>query len=54
MLIPACPKAGPTGGAGVAFPAGICNLTTFTTFFATVKTSSSVCGSDGHSDLTSH
>ena len=26
MLIPACPKAGPTGGAGVAFPAGICNL----------------------------
>ena len=26
MLTPCCPSAGPTGGAGVAFPAGICNL----------------------------
>src|SRR5690606_19414352 len=28
-----CPSAGPTGGAGVAFPPGICNLTCLTTFF---------------------
>src|SRR5579884_2940609 len=33
MLTPCCPSAGPTGGAGVAFPAGSCNLTTATTFF---------------------
>src|SRR5262245_59760359 len=26
MLTPCWPKAGPTGGAGVAFPAGICSL----------------------------
>src|SRR3989344_9315651 len=26
MLIPCWPKAGPIGGAGVAFPAGICNF----------------------------
>ena len=26
MLTPCCPRAGPTGGAGVAFPAGICSL----------------------------
>ena len=26
MLTPCCPSAGPTGGAGVALPAGICNL----------------------------
>jgi hypothetical protein len=33
---PCCPRAGPTGGAGVAFPAGRFNLTyalTFLTFF---------------------
>lgn len=28
-------KLDPTGGAGVALPAGICNLTSFTTFLAT-------------------
>jgi hypothetical protein len=27
MLAPCWPSAGPTGGAGVALPAGICNLT---------------------------
>ena len=27
MFTPFCPNAGPTGGAGVAPPAGICNLT---------------------------
>jgi hypothetical protein len=26
MLTPCCPNAGPTGGAGFACPAGICNL----------------------------
>ena len=26
MLTPRCPKAGPTGGAGFAFPASICSL----------------------------
>ena len=26
MFTPCCPRAGPTGGAGVALPAGICNL----------------------------
>src|SRR6185295_7855493 len=26
MLTPCCPSDGPTGGAGFAFPAGICNL----------------------------
>ena len=26
ILTPCCPKAGPTGGAGFAAPAGICNL----------------------------
>ena len=33
MLIPCGPKAGPTGGAGVALPAGICSLTKALTFF---------------------
>src|SRR4029453_14547078 len=33
MLTPAWPSAGPTGGAGVAFPAGICSLIDPTTFF---------------------
>src|SRR2546430_15460342 len=27
MYTPCCPRAGPPGGAGLAFPAGICNLT---------------------------
>ena len=34
MLTPCWPRAGPTGGAGVAFPAGICSLTYPTTFCA--------------------
>jgi hypothetical protein len=34
MLTPCCPKAGPTGGAGVALAAGICNLIYPSTFFA--------------------
>src|SRR6056297_1984032 len=34
MLTPCCPKAGPTGGAGVALPAVICNLMRPVTFFA--------------------
>src|SRR5690625_3140044 len=42
MLIPACPSAGPTGGAGFALPAGICNLTILITFLATRHTSSLV------------
>src|SRR5699024_3135569 len=42
ILIPACPSAGPTGGAGFAFPAGICNLTILITFLATRHTSSLV------------
>src|SRR5688572_19624438 len=33
MLTPACPSAGPTGGAGVALAAGICSLICPTTFF---------------------
>src|SRR5680860_1886430 len=35
MLTPCCPKAGPTGGAGFAWPAGICNLMSVRTFLAT-------------------
>src|SRR5262245_54751796 len=34
MLTPRCPRAGPTGGLGVACPAGICNFTSPTTFLA--------------------
>src|SRR5208282_1565529 len=34
MLTCACPSAGPTGGAGVALPAAICNFTDPVTFFA--------------------
>ena len=33
IFTPAAPKAGPIGGAGLAFPAGICNLMILTTFF---------------------
>ena len=32
MLTPAAPKAGPIGGAGFAFPAGICSLIILETF----------------------
>jgi hypothetical protein len=35
MLMPYGPSVDPTGGAGVALPAGICNFTTAVTFFAT-------------------
>src|SRR5947209_17543877 len=34
MLTPCWPSAGPTGGAGVALPAGICSFTWPITFFA--------------------
>src|SRR5215216_1122892 len=34
MLTPCGPNAVPTGGAGVALPAGICSLTTALIFFA--------------------
>src|SRR5208283_1581403 len=34
MLTPCGPRAVPTGGAGVAFPAGICSFTEPVTFFA--------------------
>src|SRR5260221_592887 len=34
MLTPCWPNAGPTGGAGLAWPAGICNLICPVTFFA--------------------
>src|ERR1700690_72692 len=34
MLTPCWPSAGPTGGAGLAWPAGICNLMMPVTFFA--------------------
>src|SRR5450755_20799 len=36
MFTPCGPSAVPTGGAGVALPAGICNLTCPVTFFAIV------------------
>src|SRR3954469_22717006 len=36
MLMPCGPNAVPTGGAGVACPAGICNFTNPATFFAIV------------------
>ena len=38
-LIPAGPSTVPTGGAGVAFPAGICNLIFLVTSLATKNTS---------------
>src|SRR3984957_14979485 len=38
MLTPCGPSAVPTGGAGVAFPAGICSFTEPVTFFAIPKT----------------
>src|SRR5262245_25427943 len=33
MFTPCCPRAGPTGGAGFALPAGICSFTCPVTFF---------------------
>jgi len=44
MFIPYCPKAGPTGGAGVAFPAEIWSLTFAITFFATLFSSPFLLG----------
>ena len=38
ILTPAWPSAGPTGGAGLAFPATTCSLTSFATFFAILLT----------------
>src|SRR4030095_8542320 len=43
MLTPAWPSAGPTGGAGVAFPAGICSLICPTTFFMNLLFSGWCC-----------
>src|SRR5436190_18377462 len=37
MLTPCCPSAGPTGGAGVAFPAGMCSLTYPVIFLAMLE-----------------
>src|SRR5437867_12758780 len=34
MFTPRWPSAGPTGGLGLAWPAGICSFTSATTFFA--------------------
>src|SRR6266545_3917231 len=42
MLTPAWPRAGPTGGAGVAWPAGICSLIWLITFFAIAALSASI------------
>src|SRR5713226_2079695 len=37
MLTPCCPRAGPTGGDGLAFPAVICSFTIAWTFFAMLQ-----------------
>src|SRR5439155_1659975 len=42
MFTPCWPKAGPTGGAGLACPAGICNLICPVTFFAITKSLASL------------
>src|SRR4051812_50219463 len=39
MLTPAWPSAGPTGGAGFAWPPGVCSLTSLSTFLAMVAPS---------------
>src|SRR5690348_17585670 len=39
MLMPCWPSAGPTGGAGLAWPPGACSLMVVRTFFAKVITS---------------
>jgi hypothetical protein len=36
MFTPFCPNAGPTGGDGLALPAGICNFINPLIFFAIV------------------
>src|SRR5208283_1227387 len=43
MLTPCWPSAGPTGGAGLAWPAGICNLMMPVTFFAIKNYAFSTC-----------
>src|SRR6185312_5897769 len=48
MLTPCWPSAGPTGGAGLAWPAGICSLMTLMTFFAIPHLS---CGASARSGL---
>jgi len=40
ILTPLEPNAGPTGGAGVALPASICNLITLTTSFSAIMCTS--------------
>src|SRR5258708_1761906 len=44
MLTPCGPSAVPTGGAGVAFPAGICSLTCAVIFFAILLRASPLVG----------
>src|SRR5439155_865421 len=39
MLTPCCPSAGPTGGAGLACPPGICSLMIVRTFLAISRVS---------------
>ncbi len=48
MFTPCCPSAGPTGGAGVALPAGICNLIYPVTFFAILRHLLNKCGNCGN------
>src|SRR5258708_12947806 len=43
MLTPCGPSAVPTGGAGVALPAGSCNFTVACTFFAMRNPLSAAC-----------
>src|SRR6266542_6788344 len=59
MLTPCWPRAGPTGGEGLALPAGICSLTIACTFFAMSEPLDLVVlelhggqpSEDGHHDL---
>src|SRR6516165_5217390 len=59
MLTPCWPSAGPTGGEGFAFPAGICSFTIACTFFAMSEPFDLVVlefhggqsSEDGHHDL---
>src|SRR5216684_4959162 len=46
MLICAWPNAGPTGGAGVALPAAICNFTKPVTFLAIISLQANVLAYD--------
>src|SRR5206468_856475 len=59
ILTPCWPRAGPTGGEGLALPAGICSLTIACTFFAMSEPLDLVVlelhggqpSEDGHHDL---